>query len=63
MKCDAFFSSEFFEALAFLGLHFLFVKCDASFFVRGLLSLLRFLELCFLFVKCDVSFLSEVFLF
>jgi hypothetical protein len=58
-----FFLSEFFEALVFLGLHFLFVKCDTSFFVSGLLSPLRFLELCFLFVKCDVSFLSEVFLF
>jgi hypothetical protein len=30
------FSSEVLEPLMFLGVHFLFLKCDASFFVGGL---------------------------
>jgi hypothetical protein len=36
MKRGASFSSEVFEPLAILGVNFLFVKRDASFFIRDL---------------------------
>jgi hypothetical protein len=46
---------EVFEPLAFLGVHFLFVKHDASFFIRGHWAPC-ILGVCFLFVKYDASF-------
>jgi hypothetical protein len=51
----AIFSPEVFESLAFLGVHFLFLKHDAS-FLSEVYEPLAFLGVRFLFVKCDASF-------